>query len=55
MCFNYKCSRCKNTFTGTPVRKDFYNHQELPEWAPSGDGALIFVMGVKKLLLSIYQ
>ncbi len=38
-------SRCKTTFTGTPVRPEFYLKQQLPSWVPSGQGALIVIMG----------
>ena len=31
--------------TGTPVRSDFLNRQELPDWVPRGDGPLLLVMG----------
>ena len=36
---------CKTSFTGTPVRSDFFLEQPLPCWAPSGEGVLIVVMG----------
>ena len=36
---------CKTSFTGTPVRSDFFLEQPLPQWAPSGEGLLIVVMG----------
>ena len=36
---------CKTSFTGTPVRSDFFLEQPLPSWAPSGEGVLIVVMG----------
>ena len=31
--------------TGTPVRSDFLQRQELPDWVPCGDGPLLVVMG----------
>ena len=37
--------RCKTSFTGTPVRSDFFLEQSLPNWIPSGEGLLIVVMG----------
>ena len=37
--------RCKTSFTGTPVRSDFFLEQPLPDWVPSGEGLLIVVMG----------
>ena len=37
--------RCKTSFTGTPVRSDFFLEQPLPNWVPSGEGLLIVVMG----------
>ncbi len=36
---------CKASFTGTPVRSEFFVEQSLPSWVPSGDGVLIVVMG----------
>ena len=37
--------RCKTSFTGTPVRSEFFLDQSLPTWVPLGDGVLIVVMG----------
>ena len=37
--------RCKTSFTGTPVRPQFFLEQPLPNWVPSGEGILIVVMG----------
>ena len=37
--------RCKKSFTGTPVRSEFYLEQPLPHWVPSGKGILIVIMG----------
>ncbi len=36
---------CRTSFTGTPVRSDFFVDQSLPYWAPLGEGLLIVVMG----------
>ncbi len=36
---------CKTSFTGTPVRPEFFLDQSLPPWAPFGEGLLIVVMG----------
>ena len=36
---------CKTSFTGTPVRSEFFLDQSLPHWVPIGDGLLIVVMG----------
>jgi len=36
---------CKTSFTGTPVRSEFFLQQPLPHWVPSGEGVLIVVMG----------
>ena len=36
---------CKTSFTGTPVRSEFFLEQLLPAWVPSGEGVLIVVMG----------
>ncbi len=36
---------CNTSFTGTPVRSDFFLEQPLPSWVPMGDGILIVVMG----------
>jgi len=36
---------CKTSFTGTPVRSDFYLGQPSPSWVPSGQGLLVVVMG----------
>ena len=33
------------TFTGTPLRQQFYISHNLPNWAPKGKGPLIVVMG----------
>ena len=37
--------RCKTIFTGTPVRSEFFMENNLPNWAPSGEGVLIVIMG----------
>ena len=37
--------RCKTSFTGTPVRSEFFLEKPLPSWVPSGEGVLIVVMG----------
>ena len=36
---------CKSSFTGTPIRAEFFSKQPLPSWVPSGKGVLIVVMG----------
>ncbi len=36
---------CRTSFTGTPVRAEFFLEQSLPAWAPPGDGILIVIMG----------
>ena len=36
---------CKTSFTGTPVRSEFFLEQPLPSWVPQGEGVLIVVMG----------
>ncbi len=36
---------CRTSFTGTPVRSEFFLDQSLPAWVPLGEGALIIVMG----------
>ncbi len=36
---------CRTSFTGTPVRSEFFLDQSLPSWVPLGDGLLIVVMG----------
>lgn len=36
---------CRTSFTGTPVRSEFFLDQSLPSWAPLGEGILIVVMG----------
>ncbi len=36
---------CKTSFTGTPVRSDFFLEQSLPSWVPPGEGVLIVIMG----------
>ncbi|MBK16754.1 MAG: undecaprenyldiphospho-muramoylpentapeptide beta-N-acetylglucosaminyltransferase [Prochlorococcus sp. SP3034] len=36
---------CKITFTGTPLRDQFYITNRLPAWVPKGKGPLIIVMG----------
>ena len=36
---------CKTSFTGTPIRSEFFLEQPLPSWAPIGEGVLIVVMG----------
>jgi len=36
---------CRTSFTGTPVRSEFFLEQFLPSWAPIGEGILIVVMG----------
>ena len=38
-------SGCKTSFTGTPVRPEFYSEQVLPGWVPKGRGELIVIMG----------
>ena len=37
--------RCKTSFTGTPVRSEFFLEKPLPSWVPSGEGVFIVVMG----------
>ncbi len=37
--------KCSTSFTGTPVRSEFFLDQSLPSWVPLGDGLLIVVMG----------
>ncbi len=37
--------RCRTSYTGTPVRSEFFLDQSLPSWAPQGEGLLIVVMG----------
>ena len=32
--------RCRTSFTGTPVRSEFFLDQSLPSWVPIGDGVL---------------
>ncbi len=36
---------CKTSFTGTPVRSEFFLKKSLPSWTPSGEGVLIVIMG----------
>ncbi|WP_269616566.1 UDP-N-acetylglucosamine--N-acetylmuramyl-(pentapeptide) pyrophosphoryl-undecaprenol N-acetylglucosamine transferase [Prochlorococcus marinus] len=36
---------CKTSFTGTPVRSEFFLDQSLPSWVPLGEGLLIVIMG----------
>tara|TARA_Y100001968_G_scaffold322026_1_gene357407 strand:- start:523 stop:1581 length:1059 start_codon:yes stop_codon:yes gene_type:complete len=36
---------CRTSFTGTPVRSEFFLDQPVPSWVPLGDGLLIVVMG----------
>ena len=36
---------CRTSFTGTPVRSEFFLKQSLPPWAPLGEGILIVIMG----------
>ncbi len=38
-------SSCRTSFTGTPVRSEFFLDQSLPPWAPIGEGLLIVIMG----------
>ena len=38
-------SGCSTSFTGTPVRSEFFLKQSLPSWVPKGKGALIVIMG----------
>ena len=42
---NSYLKNCKTIFTGTPLRKEFYETNSLPEWVPRGKGPLIIVMG----------
>ena len=42
---NFYLKNCKTIFTGTPLRKEFYETNSLPEWVPRGKGPLIIVMG----------
>ena len=37
--------RCRTSFTGTPIRSEFFLEQTLPSWAPQGEGELIVIMG----------
>ena len=36
---------CRTSFTGTPVRSEFFLEHSLPIWVPPGEGLLIVVMG----------
>ncbi len=36
---------CRTSFTGTPVRSEFFVEHSLPDWAPLGQGVLIVVVG----------
>ncbi len=36
---------CRTSFTGTPVRSEFFLDQSLPHWVPIGEGLLVVVMG----------
>ncbi len=36
---------CNTIFTGTPLRDQFYVHNDIPSWVPAGNGPLIIVMG----------
>ena len=36
---------CRTSFTGTPVRSEFFFKQTLPSWTPPGKGLLIVIMG----------
>ncbi len=36
---------CRTSFTGTPVRSEFFQKQSLPCWVPRGEGLLVVVMG----------
>ena len=36
---------CRTSFTGTPVRSEFFLEQSLPSWVPLGEGLLIVIMG----------
>ena len=36
---------CRTSFTGTPVRSEFFLKQSLPSWVPIGEGLLIVIMG----------
>ncbi len=36
---------CRTSFSGTPVRSEFFLNQSLPNWVPIGEGLLIVVMG----------
>ena len=36
---------CRTSFTGTPVRSEFFLDQPLPPWVPLGEGLMIVVMG----------
>jgi len=38
-------SGCKTSFTGTPVRSEFFSEKPLPNWVPLGEGVLIVVVG----------
>jgi len=42
---NSYLKNCKTIFTGTPLRKNFYNSNDLPDWVPKGKGPLLFIMG----------
>jgi len=42
---NSYLKNCKTIFTGTPLRKQFYKSNLLPDWVPQGKGPLLIVMG----------
>ena len=37
--------KCKTSFTGTPVRSEFFLRHSLPSWVPTGKGLLIVIIG----------
>ena len=37
--------RCKTIFTGTPIRRQFFHNNKLPDWVPHGEGFLIIILG----------
>ena len=42
---NQYLRQCRISFTGTPLRQQFYNSNKLPDWVPKNEGPLILVMG----------